>query len=322
MSKDFPDPPTSPSGLPAGAGEAGFWGELTARKDFLNFWNEAVAELESLAPSWDLKACPDKSTKGVQVSELLFNGAGLPDKGGTLVPGWYARPSSAGPFPGIAIFHDYGEKRSPPVKFAREGFAAISITWWGEESRGWEEFLAGGIESAATFALKEAFLNAYRAVEFLETRPEVDTSRLGAMGHNMGGVVALTAGALADDSASFIIAESPSIEPLTFKIQSFLEAHPAKVKRIKEVLSYFAPLNFAPHIRAPVLISLRLKNRLSPPETVYAIYSALQCPKRMEVLSESAHKAGTEPEERSRRRRPHAWSQKATKKWLKELAII
>jgi alpha-beta hydrolase superfamily lysophospholipase len=116
-----------------------------------------------------------------------FVAAGLPglepvaftDAGGATLRGWYV-PSSNGA--AVILLHGAGGDRSSMLpearRLAQEGFGVLTFDLPGQGESDGETHWADGEGRALT-----------AAVDFLSTRPEVDPTRLGALGFSLGGAV-------------------------------------------------------------------------------------------------------------------------------------
>ena len=98
-------------------------------------------------------------------------------------------PNGAGPWPGVVMLHGFTGHRSESHfiftkqarHLARHGIAALRFDFRGSgESEG--EFADVSIEGEIS--------DAAAALDFLQTRPEVDETRLGVLGLSLGGCVA------------------------------------------------------------------------------------------------------------------------------------
>ena len=99
------------------------------------------------------------------------------------------------------------------------------------------------------------------------------------------------------DSPSFCyleLSQNISRSDVTYEINSFLSKNKSKKKAIKKNLSYFDAINFAEKVNIPILSAVGLKDTISPPECVFALFNHLKCEKTMEVYPEDDHNAGGE----------------------------
>jgi cephalosporin-C deacetylase len=57
-------------------------------------------------------------------------------------------------------------------------------------------------------------------------------------------------------------------------------------------LNYYDGINFAPNIRCPMLVYIGLEDDVCPPETGFAVFDAMTCPKHLDTAEGCAHDAG------------------------------
>ncbi|MFD2721327.1 CocE/NonD family hydrolase [Hymenobacter monticola] len=118
--------------------------------------------------------------------------------GGVRLNGILRLPTGQGPFPAAVLLPERGVDASNPHSadnqllngladyLVRQGVAVLRLH---ERGRG------GSGGSAATTTLAERSADAIAALNYLRTRPQVDVTRLGLIGHGEGANVALLAGA-------------------------------------------------------------------------------------------------------------------------------
>jgi len=140
-----------------------------------------------------------------------------------VVAAFYAFPQGGTNLPALVDLHGGGQSASLAnvVKWARRGYAAISLNWggnrmalpqgeWGGPQTDWgrldathppqrnkanhfagpltpDEYTLDPVESPRNSNWFVVLVAARRAITFLERQPEVDAARIGAHGHSMGG---------------------------------------------------------------------------------------------------------------------------------------
>ena len=103
------------------------------------------------------------------------------------------RPKGEGPFPGIVLLHGYGSRKElvlpTALELAKAGFMTLIPDLRGHgESRLRSDF--GGRERFDTT----------RAIDYLISRNEVESSKITLMGSSFGGMNAIIAGAIRQSS--------------------------------------------------------------------------------------------------------------------------
>src|SRR6185437_4114688 len=76
------------------------------------------------------------------------------------------------------------------------------------------------------------------------------------------------------------------------EINDYLRLHPDREPALRATLNYFDGVNFASRITCPMLVYIGLQDDVCPPETGYAVYRAMSCPKDLHATPRCAHDAG------------------------------
>jgi hypothetical protein len=99
-------------------------------------------------------------------------------------------------------------------KLARQGFVVFCpqcFLWHDNEGRNWEQQAAHFIKShPGSTGMAKMLFDAQRAVDVLESLEEVDSSRIGTMGHSLGAKEAFYLGAF-DDRVKVIVSNEGGI---------------------------------------------------------------------------------------------------------------
>jgi dienelactone hydrolase len=165
----------------------------------------------------------DLSNMPLPVEDIEFA-----SRDGTRISGWFIpAPDAGGPAPAIVLSHGWARSRCELLPHARflhhAGFAVLMFDYRHRGSSGGDAITMGVRERGDLRA----------ALDVLETRPEVDPSRIGAFGMSMGGVITIVVGAQ-DERIRAIVAEGPFATHDTILTRSL--RHYSKVN-----LSPFAP---------------------------------------------------------------------------------
>jgi dienelactone hydrolase len=104
---------------------------------------------------------------------------------GDPVQGYLTRPRGAGPFPAVVLLHTClglpAERASIGARIASWGYVALFV----------DDFAARGLKETCAVDFKPALPNAYGALAYLASRPDVDAERVAAVGFSQGGDTAL-----------------------------------------------------------------------------------------------------------------------------------
>jgi len=275
--------------------------------DFDQFWADIMAEVGQIPLNPSMVHVPLRSTDEVDVYEIHYDSLDH-----VRVAGWYARPKEAylaPPYPGLLIVPGYVSEPTLPKSWAKMGYATVGVAPRGklrsngQYNPGYPGLLVDNIIDKHTYAYRGFYVDAARAVDFIQTRPEVDQSRIGVHGSSQGGALTVTTSALRNDVISCGAAGAPYLcgfmdaAALTHsypyeEINDYLRQHPDHEPMVRETLAYFDGINFAPLIKAPMFVYIGLEDDVVPPETGYALVKAMNCPKTLHASERCAHDAG------------------------------
>ena len=149
---------------------------------------------------------------------------------------------------------------------------------------------------------RRLFTDAARAVDAVQTLPQIDSARIAAYGRSQGGGIAIAAAGL-HPGISVLMTDVPFLchyrratqitdtEPYV-EIVRYLKVHREKVDRVFRTLGYFDAMNFAPSAHARALFSVGLMDDVCPPSTVFAAYNHYAGPKEIRVWPFNVHEGG------------------------------
>ncbi len=284
--------------------------------DFDEFWRRVVEEVEASPPEFRMRRDLRFSRRGVEVWLVQYRG--FSDK---TIHGWYASPAAGRRVPGLLYLSGYGARPiDPPVGLARQGWAVLAIDVRGNRldrvrPKPFEDYCTEGIDSPDTYVYREIVGHALRALDFLGSRREADPDRIAVLGVSEGGGLAVVLSALSPRVAA-VAADAPMLVdfPLSLRAASwpytgiarYMEERPQASGGVRETLSYFDAVNFAPKVGCPVLLSVGLLDRVSLPAAVFGLYNVMPEPKAIRTFPRAGHEGGGE----------HFWRYKL--QWLRD----
>jgi cephalosporin-C deacetylase len=284
-----------------------FVSSVTKPDDFDDFWEQVQAELDALPLDPEMRHIPERSTPDVDVYEIHYTSLG-----GVRIAGWYCRPKAdylEAPYPGLAIVPGYVSEPTLPKSWAKLGYAAVGVAPRGklrsnaQYNPGYPGLLVDRIIDKNTYAYRAFYADALRAIDFMLTRPEIDASRIGVHGGSQGGALSLVCCALRRDVVTCSALSAPYLTgfmdsaALTHsypyeEMNEYFHTYPDRVDQVRETVSYFDCLNFAPMITAPLLLYVGLADDICPPETAFALREALTCDVTFHTYEGAGHEAG------------------------------
>ncbi len=139
-----------------------------------------------------------------------------------------------------------------------------------------------------------AYADVIRMIDFVITQKDLDANRIALAATSQGGGIALAVAAL-DHRVKAVVAHVP------FLCDIPLAAHiPSLVKNLLDhagqnnetsvrTLEYFDPLQLAPELRIPVLMSAGGKDHTCPMQTIQAVYRRIPGKKKLKIYPNLTH---------------------------------
>jgi cephalosporin-C deacetylase len=268
---------------------------MPSLEELRNFWETAKAELSQTPLQAEVKPA-DPSPDGranycwVEMSSL----------GGVRIGGWYGVPNHARPgrLPAVLTVPGYGGECPPEFQWPHEGYATLTLFPRGQgESRRFWDVPAGrtkltlGLQAPEQHYYRAAYLDCLRGLAFLRSREEVDPTRVGVLATSQGGGLSLATAALDDDLAvcgahvPFLCNYPVALETATtgpyLELTEYFAAHPEEKERGLETLAWLDPVNLAPLITCPTIMSLGEQDTTCPPATIEPVFQRIPAAKAL-----------------------------------------
>ncbi len=220
---------------------------------------------------------------------------------------WYSVPRDTplgGTWPAVLAVPGYGGNKPIPTHVVMSGFAVLTLypRGQGESRHEWtlehSTKLTYYVTDKELYYYRGAYMDCVRGLDFLASRPEVDTARLGMWSRSQGGGLTLATAAL-DHRLRVAVAEEPFLcnYPLALTLTShpyrelydYVAAHPTQRQAILDTLAYFDPLHLAPSIQCPTLVNLGLRDEVCPAPTILPVFERISAPKALHVYPDLTH---------------------------------
>jgi len=296
----------------------------TRPADFKEFWDAAKAKLAEIPV--DAREGAMQTFGPKEIDEYNVTGACLPPDydptghraetvesckvdmagpDGGRIYGWLAKPEGEGPFPAMLVLPGAGFSARPrPLEHARHGYVALDIQIHGQEVDLEKYPSIPGYYGDFQFDPPSAYyfynvhLRCLQAINYLASRPDVDPTRIVAVGGSQGGRLGIVVAGLDPRIQAVVscIANSPNHPHLRWVARcngsgelnsrrdpslplsdgmDLSGAPPVIDDDVSRCLAYFDPMNYAPDIHCPVMINAGLIDPVSPPCSVWAVYNRL-----------------------------------------------
>ena len=292
--------------------------QVTRPEDFDDFWWDVLAQLSEVPFEPKLSPEPMRSNQEVHVSQVSYCSLD-----GLEVSAWYCVPTEGdGPFPAIIVFPGYKGEPGLRRDWGRKGVITLTVRVRGKlgsNSRfnpGYPGLLTHGIENRETYGYRGVISDCVRGVDFLLSRPEVDGDRIYASGSSQGGGLTLITTALRPDIKGgvagypFLCCFPEAMRMLRSypydELACYARAWPERTQHMLDTLRYYDAVNFVDKIECPMAVGIALEDEVCPPETSYAAYLGLRCPKELWLFPDSRIPGMVMPT-RIRPKRPSGW---------------
>ena len=178
-----------------------------------------------------------------------------------------------------------------PINHTFDGYATFGVITRGKLQSnnkfnpGFPGLLTHNINDRDNYSLRGLYIDAIRAVDFLLSRDEIDSDRIGITGGSQGGGLTIIVAALRPEvrvavaAAPFPCGFIKSIElAKTYpfeEIAEYLRLYPNQKQKVIETLRYFDVINFAKCVEIPIMVLFGVQDSVCPAETVMEACEAI-----------------------------------------------
>lgn len=268
--------------------------------DFDAFWDAKLKQLAAIP--MDAVVTPGESGKpGVEYATVKMKNIKSAH-----IYGQLAKPAREGKFPALVIYQwaspPYPLQKSWVTDRAAEGWLVLNIEPHdvpGDMPQAFYDALPTLIKKYETIGqhsrdeshFLQMYLGAYRAIEYLASRPDWDGKTMVVTGTSMGGQQSLAAAGL-NPRVTAMIVHVPAGADVTAGRHGRASSYPHwNVSRpeVLETSRYFDAANFASRITAPSLVSMGFIDELTTPTGIWAAYNQIKGPKEVAPLRDAPH---------------------------------
>lgn len=269
--------------------------------DFGLYWQRAKRELAAVDPQYRLIRIDSLSTARREVFLVEMRSLG-----NVLIRGWYSRPTAPGTYPAVLQVQGYGTTMSPAYVDYGDDLIGFGLNIRGHgNSRdnvypGFPGYILHSLHDKEMYIYRGAYMDCIRAVDFLFSRPEVDTSRVAVEGASQGGALSFATAALDNQRIKVCVPQVPFLadfedyfKTAIWPANEFIDLVENQQKmtwnQVFYTLSYIDIKNLAGLIKAPMLMGVGLKDDICPPHINFAAYNQVNAPKQYIVYPFAGH---------------------------------
>lgn len=228
----------------------------------------------------------------------------------------YLKPrNTTGKIPAIIEFHGYGgcsKDWTYKLPYAACGIAVFSMECRGQMGDSTDSFgvqnhfrncnLIRGVMTPEDLYYKKVFLDALDLMDIVMEFDDININKIGTMGYSQGGGIALALAAL-NTNVNKVFAVYPFLSDYKRcwdmdtgaayeEIKDYFRQRDPRHERENEFfnnLGYIDIQNMAHWIKADVVMTTGLMDKVCPPSTQFAVYNKLLCRKKHLIFPEYGH---------------------------------
>jgi cephalosporin-C deacetylase len=206
------------------------------------------------------------------------------------------------PWPAIVTVPGYGgTQQGVMLSECMRGYAILQVypRSQGESAELWKidgpDKLTWHIARPEGAYYQGAYADVVRGIDYLASRPDIDAARIALAGTSQGGGIALAVAAL-DPRVKVVVAHVPFLCDLRQSartpkalVKKLLDTAGCNNEACLRTLDFFDPLQLAPSLRVPVLISAGGKDDACPAATIRAVFDRIPGTKSLMLYPDLPH---------------------------------
>lgn len=249
--------------------------------EFDAFWDGALAELVRVPMDAKMEIYPEYSNDVRTTYKVYVNSTD-----GAVMGGILCVPVKEGRYPVYMEYMGYGADVYPfdPNSYPERIQFLVSVRGQGIFREAAGRWIDRNLDNRDAYYYKGAYCDVVRAIDFVCTLPQADTTRIVALGESQGGAFTFVAAALdkrikaAAPAVPFMGDFADYWKIVWWPVWEVFDAAKAEGISQDEVLSlmrWFDTKNFAHRITCPVKMGFGLQDPTCPPHTNFAPYNLL-----------------------------------------------
>jgi cephalosporin-C deacetylase-like acetyl esterase len=263
--------------------------------DFDAFWDAKLAELAKI-PINPVLTRTETTREGIEFYTVKL------DSVGSHVQGYLAKPAREGKFPAIIQFQYAGVYALSPASSqdrAAEGWLAFNVdshdippTEGQQQHPELGNYQSQGNTDRETAYFLKMYLRDARAVDYIKSRPDWDGKTIVFQGISMGGQQSLATAGLRSNDVTAVLVLVPSGADIAGSLHGRTAGYPnwgTNDPKVAATAPYFDTINFAPRIKAPVLMAMGFIDTIAPPVGNWTVLNQIPGAKEAVPLIDTAH---------------------------------
>ncbi|MEO6521139.1 MAG: acetylxylan esterase [Mucilaginibacter sp.] len=268
--------------------------------DFEEFWENSKKELAKVEPNFRMEEQPELERDGIDVFLVEMQSLNNITIRGYLTIRHDRRPNEK--FPVWILVPGYGITGVKPIYGSSE-VAVLSLNVRGEGNSRDKiapsriGYLTTNIENKLKYIYRGAIMDCIRGIDFVCSRPELDSKSIIYAGGSMGAYLSLIAASI-DKRVKLCSANNPvfsdyrslgyDVWPMR-DIKQYAEDNSLDMEAILNNLDYFDLKNFTSKLRAKTLLGISLLDNSAPPYNEYVMINAMPNKNKMFIYPNLGH---------------------------------
>jgi cephalosporin-C deacetylase len=261
--------------------------------DFDAFWEAKLAAQAKIPINAVLTPVPT-DVPGVELSIFAL------DALGSKAHGYVAKPAKEGKFPAVIQLQYagvYALNAGINAQRAAQGWLALNVDSHDKLPTEASGGIPRGYQAVGNRDREKSyFLNMYlrdsRVLDYLLSRPDWDGKTIVLTGGSMGGQQSLVLAGLRPEKITAVLVCVPAGADSNGDLHGRKAGYPNWLSADADVMKtapYFDTINFASHIKAPVMAGMGFIDTISPPAGIWTALNQISGPKETLPMIESEH---------------------------------
>ena len=275
--------------------------------DFTAFWAGAIANARKIPLDSHMTLLPERSTGSINVYEVSFQN----DRPGSRIYGILCVPKKQGSYPvelkvpgaGVRAYRGDTALAEKGVITFEIGIHGVPVTMPNEVYYNLafgplNEYFFANLNNRDRYYYKRVYVGCVKAIDYLLTLPQTDSSRIAVYGGSQGGALSIVTASL-DKRIKYVACLYPALSDVTGYLHGRAGGWPhmfspsvqptLQTPQNIQVSSYYDVVNFAKRLTIPGLYAWGYNDETCPPTSMYAAFNNIASPKELFITKETGH---------------------------------